>query len=1135
MNRQAPHPISIPPPLQRHDGFVRFLQQHASPPHHRVTAGGRIVPAGPTSPPPMLDFDSLNGVVRERLSNVDMVQKEGRSVLSTSKAQNVQEQGTPLISYGNFGGYTSDQHDLLSGQPVCTASPMQPAAPYNGTQYNYQSLVAPTMQTPPVTVPIAVLSDGSSLISCNGANYRTYWNGLGTVMEPLQYWQQPTGLQLFAACPQTSSNLSQYGLPIHFAHGPGNTGPLTNITNDLRVPSSRKTSSSLFGPSVSGRETELKSQLTNLDKHLALYHYEITPAERTEMVAQRRYFVEALDKIRVSREKENRSIPIIAPHTGLPITPPTKSSTDQKADIRGADSHNKSTGKTLSPAALPFVPKGSWSGPFGLPQKRTFSDQSTQYGDSTASRRRANDEPNLKLKDMANTAIARKALNMYDLSGSIQLKSHEEGSSSSVLDPSDPAMRVIDYEDIEYASRYLFNWGLEKKTYCTTVTEFQEAIRRVRDQARRHGCFGGSSKDPAYDAEQDIWWAICDRDPIPLPAEVPDHFSNPRPWNWEDSAFNFRRKDAPLPPLTIDNARNSPRLSGWDSTTTENMKDTIDITRSYYALKGQLPNTPFRTWAFDNMGNKIEIGNPHALDHDLFRGLAGKEKPFSQAAHPALQCGSMNKVTSRPFDPDSANVLQPLSTNEINSGVKAARSKDGRKMNKTEGDAVAQFVVPTPKEPNSDFGRTQKKSSAIVNMASSTNVERCIGAIDSCQPYVEDCPGTPETHRSGSDRKRVPSPVKTTTNTSTTRHSGSKLQDVSPLKEVPTTKPTEFHMKPPQMILLESDMDPIWGGQYPIYDKRNPNYSKFPMDPPRKIGPFELTAETKSQWGPDEGSNSVPCSPGLNAVLKTHGNDETAKVNMPISAHNRPSVVGDNNCSGVQSNNVQGLVKLTADRSTESTNERSSIGSVSHQFLRKMLKSPTYSSTQPSKSISSTSLGIADRLSKLLRVGGDGAARATNKENASSTEKLIGTTNKASTRDGDQSDTASLFKSEPDALVSTASSSFTSSAHQAHDGAKKAHTTPFYQGNEAPERQVRVSLPSSASYAAMQDYVAPSTDNAAAGHHKSVNFGFDGGADPQSSTNDGSSKAAQKSHPNFDYKGVTAADYEIQRDSPNNE
>lgn len=53
----------IPPPVERQkdEGFARFLKKHTSPTHNRVTAGGRIVPMEPRSPPVFaLSSDSGN-------------------------------------------------------------------------------------------------------------------------------------------------------------------------------------------------------------------------------------------------------------------------------------------------------------------------------------------------------------------------------------------------------------------------------------------------------------------------------------------------------------------------------------------------------------------------------------------------------------------------------------------------------------------------------------------------------------------------------------------------------------------------------------------------------------------------------------------------------------------------------------------------------------------------------------------------------------------------------------------------------------------------------------------------------------------------------------------------------------------
>ena len=760
LQRQAPSPIGVPT-TQRTDGFVRFLQQHASPPHHRVTAGGRIVPAGPASPPPMLDYDSLNSLMRGKVPASDSLQNERRSALSSFKLNASNAHATASM---NPLGYSIHQDSYQAGS-------MRPMVSPENAGYAYEPLFAPPIQTATTMVPIGAFPDGSNLVSYNGVNYRAYWNGSNTIMEPLQPFQLPVDQQAFP----TTYNVSPYGLPFQSVHTSNMSGPLTNITNGSQGTNHRTSDSS-----TDDKETTLKSQLTNLDKHLALYHFEIKPVERAELVAHRRYLVEAIDRIRVSKENTKRSIPIIAPATGMPITPVTNDEKREASSVfRGAASQDRMSGKGLSPAAVPFVPGRKAS--TGNHVKRT-------------------------LEDVATAAVARKdkALQVT------QIKSRREFSSSSVLDPSDPAMRIIDYEDIEYASRYLYNWDLDTKRYCTTISEFQEAIRQVREQARRYGCLGGQSKDPAYDAEQDLWWAICDRDPIPLPTKVPDYILNPRPWNWEDSAFNFRRMGAPFAGRGVDDARNSPRLMGWDPAVTESMKDTIDVSRSYFALKGQLPSVPFRTWALDRKGNKVEI--------------ASKPEPVIEDGVLISQILPATERTANiPTSPASHQPLRVLSANELNSrNTTQNLPKASRKMYATDGDLVAQSmseaVKSTPLEANS-----------------------------------KDLP------KAGTVDKDKYAP-------------GSKYGVFSSASMSPKSGT--------QVAGDKAMIDPNSIDEYPIYDSDDLACSTLASLPHS-----DQLAETRSQWGPEEDSQSMECkmSPEYPGNSDSGNNTKTARVSLPVT------------------------------------------------------------------------------------------------------------------------------------------------------------------------------------------------------------------------------------------------------------
>lgn len=147
---------------------------------------------------------------------------------------------------------------------------------------------------------------------------------------------------------------------------------------------------------------------------------------------------------------------------------------------------------------------------------------------------------------------------------------------------------------------------------------------------------------------------------------------------------------------------------------------------------------------------------------------------------------------------------------------------------------------------------------------------------------------------------------------------------------------------------------------------------------------------------------------------------------------------------------------------------------------------------------------------------------------------------------GVPSSSVSAFKSAPKASLSKAQSSLASSLYQAHGylpqfgGAGKAYAASLYgersdQGLPSP---ARVRLPPYVSYEEKQTTLAPSSyqtyqgtnvHSLSSNHHTPVNFGFDGGADSPPVK-----KGIANSSNNaiFDYKGVTAADYEIQRPDP---
>lgn len=95
--------------------------------------------------------------------------------------------------------------------------------------------------------------------------------------------------------------------------------------------------------------------------------------------------------------------------------------------------------------------------------------------------------------------------------------------------------------------------------------------------------------------------------------------------------------------------------------------------------------------------------------------------------------------------------------------------------------------------------------------------------------------------------------------------------------------------------ILDTACDETWEGQYPIYDSRNPNYSKFhPKDSQHSLNSDDVKAETRSQWGPEEGSGSVEPNvatyPLFDANANTTGKAKAAKVNIPTATSLSPPV-----------------------------------------------------------------------------------------------------------------------------------------------------------------------------------------------------------------------------------------------------
>ncbi len=515
--------------LQQHEGFIRFLKQHASPPHHRVTAGGRIVPTGPLSPPPMFDYASLNGLLEGQPART----QGPAGGLHIFPDHSDSEEG---LASSHIKAQTS--YPVFQGHQAPATHSMNP-----GMQYFPQPFMNSISQSLPSSfalTPLGVFPDGTALISCNGICYRCFWNGVTTVMEPLT-----TGQPLLVP---NEAPLNDHPMPvdksIYNSGIHGNVAPSTlshpvavsfrGASTTPNTNTSRTLDATITANSSHSEESSLKAQLTSLDKYMALHHFEIGPSVKTQLVSRRKILVEAIAKFRSNREPSIQTIPIVLSSIDASRKSSAQSVANRIVTGRQRQGHDQSLDKStnenisfkkcLSPSAPAFVPKSVVASTSSLKLAPVL-------GKGHASE--VPDPPSVTKTLGSSLGGFMKDENlMRKVSSSSEGKSFAEG------DPWDPAMKIVPPSMIQYARKYEPNNPGVGKKLCTTIEEFQEAIRRVREQAIMWGCVGGSSKDPAYDAEEDIWYAIKDEYPIPLPTPTPDHITCPRPWNWYDSAFN---------------------------------------------------------------------------------------------------------------------------------------------------------------------------------------------------------------------------------------------------------------------------------------------------------------------------------------------------------------------------------------------------------------------------------------------------------------------------------------------------------------------------------------------------------------------------------------------------------------------
>ena len=541
-------PIPAPEELhdQKRDGFKRFLKEVASPPHHRVTAGGRIVPTTTQSPPIMMQFDSLEDSLQQRQArhkssgkNVNRTEGPASNALTVYGKANSRLEAQGKIPSNGQSYFFKSQAGLFPNQ---TSEKLANPASLNNQQPLGYSISAGAMPLGPLQTPFA------------SNHYLGHWNG------------PPIYNQLLQVPPYSYAEqvLPMYGQPYISQDMLPAISRNPSLARSSVDTSDHQLNSLIALPKESLAKTrdEYVAKLSDLDKHIALNLHKFTPDQVARNAARREELVKTIDLFRVAMETSSKntrsppasttephllpgkSQPMFQPYTiasaegqqtvGLPKTGCINHNTSTPAQAGSLGNSSVSQQTSLSAVAPPFIP-GSFNA--GL-ARFNFEDSSRENKRQSSTSEGSN---NCNGSTQLNASFPSHASSVFGKN--MHRNDKIDASDDAAIDSrmrSPFAVPEVDPRDIAYVDRLGLNPPHHEKKFCSTVEEFQEVIRRAREQATTYSCTPGASKDPAHDAEEDIRCAMQNEEAIVLPQPIPDHIANPRPWNWLDSAYNAR-------------------------------------------------------------------------------------------------------------------------------------------------------------------------------------------------------------------------------------------------------------------------------------------------------------------------------------------------------------------------------------------------------------------------------------------------------------------------------------------------------------------------------------------------------------------------------------------------------------------
>ena len=307
-------------------GFARFLEEYTSPKHHRVTAGGHVVPMNPETPVPQfklpegtLEGEGLSGgaghdgktqskirtavgAAREQCLSDDSV--------ATSASSGFPSKMTPNVPHTTAQAIEMDEY-MIQNQlpdlkqyihppvPILTTPFLQPQLPFTPNQYqpgpvpqeylplfqNYPAYYGSTGNATwylNTSQPLA--AQGQSLTGST-PNFGTTADNVCTIFSSTANTELPNTLSL---CPSTVINGAQEG-----------------DASFIAVSQSLPITGGLYGWSLLDVTKEFESlsvKLASLDRYLAI-HFNLDSNSKKNLVTQRMELVRELDLQRQLKEQ----------------------------------------------------------------------------------------------------------------------------------------------------------------------------------------------------------------------------------------------------------------------------------------------------------------------------------------------------------------------------------------------------------------------------------------------------------------------------------------------------------------------------------------------------------------------------------------------------------------------------------------------------------------------------------------------------------------------------------------------------------------------------------------------------------------------------------------------------------------